>query len=181
MLNRPQKNNYRIFAFRRLKVTDMHWLSGWLGTGGPQSQAIRETLQTALKKYYHHLWHSQRVNTWVMTLNRRPVLCLTLLRLTDQEITPPFRKSGCRHQLYLLASPSIHQNDRKLMLAWQASSVHAFLKMGLTCVQVHIHDSQTAENDALLMLGYYLVGISSEEYGTINVYECRREDFRPVL
>jgi len=152
-------------------------------------------MQEVFNEHFRDIWESPLASTWMMTVNGQPLFCLTLVR-------PPLRagereeqaESGAS-QLYLLPSPFVRRSERRLMLAWQAASIHAFMKVGVGVVQVAVVAAEVRENELLLGMGYRLVRGSSEtneftgaggvlgmnEFPETNMYICNREDFRPVL
>ncbi len=170
-----------IFRLQRLKTSHLEEMSDWvIGRDLHNGDSWKEVYKT-FRNYYHHLWHSRWIRSWVMTINRRPVFCFTLTRVVGQGKAKIQQESGCDYQLFLLPSPRILQNDHKLMLAWHAASIYVFFKLGLTKVQVTLDASREEENDALVMLGYLLAETSTDSAGSTNLYVCTRDDFKLVL
>ena len=174
----------RSFAFEALKPTHLDELSNWLTSigAGPHDTMDEETmrcrLHTAFRRQFRPLWCHNEMETRVMTMNRVPVFCVSLLRMRISELAD--KEQSLAH-LYLLCRPQVRESGRLLTLAWQAATVYAFLRMGHTRVQVAVDANESAENEALLMLGYSLVESVRESAGKMNVYVCGQEDMRIVM
>jgi len=180
MVSHSRKNPRWIFAVRRLKASDIEILAAWAGSKGAVNEGVRDRVSKVFNRHYHHLWHSRHIRSWVMTVNGRPVFCLSLLQLTEPGRSTR-QESGCDYHLYLLASPAIGRDVHQLRRAWQAAAVYAFLGLGVAEVQVGVDAFEEGENDALVMMGFRLVETTREGLVKTNLYVCRRDEFRPVL
>jgi hypothetical protein len=174
----------RTFAFEPLKPVHLEELSSWLTSIGVElsdtldEETMRSRLHTAFRRQFRPLWCHNEMETRVMTMNRVPVFCVSLLRMRISELAD---KDQSLAHMYLLCRPQVRESGRLLTLAWQAATVFAFLRLGCTQVQVAVDAREPAENEALLMLGYSLVESVRESAGKMNVYVCGQEDMRIVM
>jgi hypothetical protein len=106
-----------------------------------------------------------RPNTWVMVVERRPVFLLEMIE----------------GQLYFTGPPSWGDHSRRMMLAWQASLVHFFLKLGLQEIRMTVPAYRSGEVTALERLGCCKEGVLAERSGTYYQYICRASTFLPVI
>ena len=170
----------RTFAFEPLKSIHLEELSSWhapIGAGlrdALDEEMMLSRLHTAFKRQFCPLWCDNEMATRVMTMNRVPVFCVSLLQMRSPE------RAGLAH-MYILCRPQVRESGRLLMLAWQAATVYAFLRMRCSQVQVAVDAGESAENEALVMLGYSLVESVRESAGKMNVYVCGQEDMRMVM
>jgi len=175
----------RVFAFEPLRVVHLEEILSWIWAGGPgkdeapDEQALFNRMYAEFRRQYRPLWHSGTVDSFVMTVNRVPVFCVSLLRMDP----PAARMQGARGEahLYLIFRPQVRASERLLVLAWQAATVYAFLRMGFSRVQTAIDADAVEENEALLMLGYRQVETISEISGKMNLYSCGEFDLRMVM
>ena len=174
-------NPRRVFSMMSLKPSHLEEIVNWFGTGEPNKDedALLARMYTEFRRQYRPLWNSGDIETLVMTVNRVPVFCVNFLRLVEPGGSLP--AGGSAAHIYLLSCPQVRGSGRLLLLAWQAATVHAFLRMGLSVVQAAVDAENTEENEALLTLGYKWEESVSETAGRMNVYRCRKEEMKVVM
>lgn len=171
----------RVFSLEPLRPSHLEVIVSWLGSGGPEKdeEVLFKRMYTAFQRQYQPLWGSGDEVTLVMMVNRVPVFCVNLLWLNEPDVSLQAGRSTAH--IYLLSRPQVWGSARLLLLAWQAATVHAFLRMGLSVVQAAIGTEFREENDALLTLGYKLEESVSETAGKMNLYRCKREEMKVVM
>jgi len=185
MVKHWPKKPRRVFALVPLHPSHLEEIVSWIGTGAAEKDgdtdddALRMRMYTEFRRQYRPLWSSGYNETLVMTVNRVPVFCVSLLRLRKPGSLPQTARSSAH--IYLLYRPQVHDSERLLLLAWQAATVHAFLRMDLSMVQAAVNADLQEENEALLTLGYKLEESVSEASGKINLYRCVKEEMRVVM
>jgi len=160
----------RVFALEPLQASHLEEIAGWIGGGD---------IYEEFRRLYRPLWHSGDVDSFVMTVNRVPVFCISLLRMDP----PSSRMQGMQREahMYMLCRPLVRASERLLMLAWQAATVYAFIRLGFSRVQTAIDADEMEENEALLMLGYRQVETITEISGKMHLYACEEKDLRMVM
>jgi len=153
------------YFVRPLEEKDLPYTTRWYGkyAGLPRSE-----WSLILQQYQEQFRDPDdpwRTNAHVMVAGKRPVF---LLELT----------AG---QAYLLTSPSIATNPRRLMLAWQAALVYLFLQAKLPEVRINVHAGNKAEVVALERLGCLKETVHKEKSGLHYMYLCSCEDFKPGM
>ena len=174
----------RIFSLEPLKASHLEEIVSWFGGGSkkeehPDEDILLMRMYAEFRRQYRPLWNSGDIETLVMTVNRVPVFCVNLLQLGEPDASLQAGRSIAH--IYLLYRQQVRDSERLLLLAWQAVTVHAFLRMGLSVVQAAIDADSREENEALLTLGYRLVETVSETAGRMNLYRCGREEMRVVM
>jgi len=171
----------RVFLLAPLRVSQLQEIVRWCddGRSGKDEDALLMRMYTEFRRQYRPLWSSGDIETLVMTVNRVPVFCVNFLRLEEPGTSPQAGRSVAH--IYLLCCPQVRNSARRLLLAWQAATVHAFLPMGLQVVQAAVDADCREENEALVTLGYKLTESVSETAGRMHVYRCVREQMRVVM
>lgn len=183
MVKHSSKKPQLVFALIPLQPSHLLEVAAWASIAGIREEGrsneeiLRERLYAVFRRHYRPLWHSGEVSSYVMTVNRRPVFCLSLLRMGR----PGETEKGGELYLYMLCSPPLRRNARLLLLAWQAASTFVFLRLGPERVQVAVDEDSAEENEALVTLGYRLIEISQELGGKKNVYVCDRGEYKLVM
>ncbi|HEY4064687.1 MAG TPA: hypothetical protein VGM30_22435 [Puia sp.] len=147
----------------------------------PHYRGGHKHIYESFNRHYHDLWHSPWSGTWVMTINSRPAFCLTLRTGEGPGQEGPRPESGCTNQLFLLYPLSIRRSPRLVERAWYAATVFVLFKRRLKQVQVAVPESQTADIEALHLLGYRLIQTTTEGAEKTYLYLCTWEDFTPIL
>jgi hypothetical protein len=173
----------RVFLLEQLRAAHLEEIVSWIGADNsneherPGEQVLSDRMYREFRRQYRPLWCSGEVDSLVMTVNRVPVFCVSLLRIGY----PGAPTRGLHAHIYLLCRPQVRVSDRLMLLAWQAVTVHAFLQLGLARVQVAVDADCPGENEALLMLGFRLMESMSETTGRINLYACEKQEMKVVM
>ena len=153
------------YFVRPLEEKDLPYATRWYGkcAGLP-----RDEWNLILQQYQEQFRDPNdpwRTTTHVMVAGRRPIFLLEL-------------SAG---QAFLLTSPVIATNPRRLMLAWQAALVYIFLQAKLAEVRINVHSVNKAEVVALERLGCLKETVHKEKSGLHYMYLCSVEDFKPGM
>src|SRR5882757_3379468 len=114
----------RIFALEPLRAAHLEEIVNWIGTSGSKAdrnqdeEALAKRMYTEFRRQYRPLWQSGEVDSFVMTVNRVAVFCVSLLRMGQPAGTVQGADSDAH--IYLLCRPQVRTSDRLLLLAWQA-------------------------------------------------------------
>lgn len=175
----------RVFSLEPLRPSLLKEIVSWCSVSGagkgdlPDEDALLRRMYTEFRRQYRPLWSSGNVDTLVMTMNRVPVFCISVLQLDDPHLS--LQQDRRVAHIYLLYCSEVRDSERLLLLAWHAATVHAFLRMGFSMVQAAVGAEMQEENEALLTLGYRLEETVSETAGRMNVYTCVKEEMRVVM
>jgi len=181
MVKYSKKKPRRVFALVPLHPSQLEEIVSWIGTDAAEKDedALFMRMYAEFRRQYRPLWSSGYSETLVMTVNRVPVFCVSFLWLRKPGVPTQAERSSAH--IYLIYRPQVHGNERLLLLAWQAATVHAFLHMDLSAVQAAVNADMQEENEALLTLGYRMEESVSEVAGRMNLYQCVREEMRVVM
>lgn len=173
------------YALEKLRPTQLGEIIGWLDEGVARSRCkedalvVTERMHTALLHQYGPRCQGKKFQSHVMMVNRVPVFCATWLHGASS--VWKLRLAGSEAHMYLLCRPEVARNSRLLLLAWQAATVHTFLKMEFSRVRTAVLADRREENEVLRLLGYRLMETAVGPDGRINVYICKAKDLQIVM
>ena len=151
--------------FREVVQSDLPYFAQCMGAGTGLPYGRWNNIYESLLLQYKDEEDTWRPTTRVMVVEGRPVFLLEMV----QDI------------LFFTGPPSWREHPRRMMLAWQASLVYFFLRMGFQEVKVIVEEYQSGELIALERLGCRKESIVRHRSGSQYRFVCRVEDFMPVI
>jgi hypothetical protein len=151
--------------FRHVLESDLPHIAQCIGAGAGLPYARWNNILNSLQLQFEDAEDSWRPHTWVMVVEGRPIFLL-------EEVG---------QQIYFTGPPSWGDHSRRMMLAWQASLVHFFIRLHRQEVRIVVQAYRQAELKALERLGCEREGLIRDKSGTHYLLVCRPEAFTPVI
>lgn len=151
--------------FRQVIESDLPYFARCMGAGASLRYALWENILNSLQFQFQEQiggWHS---DTWVMVVQDQPIF---ILENAGQGIS-------------LTGPPSWKDDPHQMMLAWQASLVHFFLRLRLPEVSIVVQPNHTGEVIALERLGCLREEPAVDAIDDLLRFKCRPEVFMPVI
>lgn len=151
--------------FRQVIESDLPYIAQCIGAGAGLPYATWDKILHSLQLQFRDKENSWCPYAWVLVVEDRPVFLL----------------ESIADQLFFTGPPSWQEHSRRMMLAWQASLVHFFLRLGCKEVHIAVQEHRTTELRALEKLGCRRTGTFTDRGGTHYLMTCTPEELCPVV